>query len=282
MDYFLIGLETIIHCWYPFHIMRLYTINLDRSTERLRRVKVFFGKQNLKLTRISAIDSQVISDTEYATLTAKQCWVEPLTRGEVACFLSHRLALQHIAKEAESYGAIFEDDVILSKSAHFFLKDSGWIPKGVDILKIETQHKKVRLGPSITVREGFTIARLKSTHIMAAAYIVSKQAAARLAGQMNCVSIPFDHFLFNFEYGIAPFLNIYQQVPAIAMQAELTSTLENERAQNKRAKKQKRRLIQTLHREVRRIGTRNCNGLQGLIINTITNEQWKRIPFEKD
>ncbi|RCL03256.1 MAG: glycosyltransferase [Candidatus Tokpelaia sp. JSC189] len=260
--------------------MRLYVINLDRSSDRLRRVEIFFRKQNLELTRITAVDAQTISDMDYDILTAKRRWPEPLTRGEVACFLSHRLALQKIAEEEESYSAIFEDDVILSRSAHLFLKDSSWIPKGTDIVKIETQHKKVWLGPSATVGEGFTIARLKSTHIMAAAYIISKQTAARLTGQMDCIPAPIDHFLFNFEYGIAPLLNIYQQVPAIVIQGKFVSTLENERMQNEGIKKKKRTLMQTLHREIRRIGTRSRTGLWGLTINTITNEQWKQIPFE--
>lgn len=261
--------------------MKLYVINLDRSTDRLRRLEMLFGAQNLKLTRIAAVDARTISDTDYGILTAKQRWPEPLTRGEVACFLSHRLALQHIAEGAEAYGAVFEDDVTLSSSAHLFLKDSRWIPDGTDIVKIETQRKKVWLGPPAAVVDGFTLARLKSTHIMAAAYIISKRAAARLIDQMDCVPAPFDHFLFSFEYGIAPVMKMYQQIPAIAVQAELISTLEDERSRNERTKKQKRTLMQTLQREIRRVGTRSRTGLWGLTINAITDGQWKRIPFEK-
>jgi len=262
--------------------MKLYVINLDRSSDRLCRLEKLFEQQQLELTRIAAVDAKTICDRDYEKLTAKKhLWPEPLTRGEVACFMSHRLALQHIVQGREAYGVIFEDDVALSPHAHMFLKDDCWIPCEADIVKIETQNKKVWLGPPTTIMNGFRLSCLKGTHIMAAAYIVSKRAAAYLVGKMEHACTPFDHFLFNFDYGIAADLKIYQLDPAIAVQAKLASTLEADRMRREHEKNKKRTLKQILQREILRIGTRSRTGLWGLKTNLATKEQWKRISFDK-
>jgi len=262
--------------------MKLYVINLARSPGRLHRLEKLFRQQKLKLARIMAVDANTICDADYAALTARQWWPEPLTRGEVACFLSHRLVLQHIAQGPDAYGAVFEDDVALSSRAQMFLTNDHWIPAGTDLVKIETQPgKKVWLGPPTVIMGGFSLAKLKSTHIMAAAYIVSRHAAAYLAGQMEQAWAPFDHFLFSFDYGIAANLKIYQLDPTIAIQAQLTSTLEDDRVRQTCEKKRRRTPMQTLQREIRRIGIRSRTGLRGLKINLTGKEKWKCIPFDK-
>lgn len=262
--------------------MKLYVINLERSPDRLSRLEKIFRRQKLALTCIKAIDARVIGDAAYHHLTEHAHWPEPMTRGEIACFLSHRLALEQVATEPEAYGAIFEDDITLSARAHLFLENENWIPPGADIVKLETQGKKIWLGPPAAVADGFTVAELKSSHIMAAAYIVSKQAAAYLVGKMASAYAPFDHFLFNFDYSTARTLRLYQLDPAIVIQAPLASTLEHERAQHAAEKKHKRRLPQTLHREMRRIAMRSRIGLWGLKTNLFTTQRWKRVNFDKE
>ncbi|RCL01808.1 MAG: glycosyl transferase [Candidatus Tokpelaia sp. JSC085] len=261
--------------------MKLYVINLDRSSDRLRRIERLFAQQDLRLTRIQAIDAKDISDADYKKFTERKRWPDPITRGEVACFLSHRLALQQIAQESEAYSAIFEDDVILSSHARFFLKNWLWIPSGVHLIKIETDGKKVWLGPPVAHLDVFTLARLKSTHIMAAAYIVSKKTAAYLAEKMEYVYAPVDHFLFNIDFDIAMALQVHQLDPAIVVQANLTSTLQHDRAQHQYDKKKKRSLLQKLQREMLRIIIRSYTGLWGIKKNMTSNEQWKRIPFDQ-
>lgn len=263
------------------HGMKLYVINLERSPERLSRMQTLFAQQGLTLSRITAIDAQSIADNEFERLTTGKTWPEPLTRGEVACFLSHRLALHHIAQGAEAYGAVFEDDITLSPQARFFLGDASWIAPGTDVVKLETQGKKIWLGEGVSVRAHFSLAPLKSTHIMAAAYIVSKQAAAALVAQMQAVPAPFDHFLFNFEQPFAGNLTLCQLDPAIAIQAGLASTLQGERHRHDHDKRQKRTWMQTVQREILRIGRRSRTGWRGLRINLAGKEQWKRVAFDK-
>ncbi|RCL02410.1 MAG: glycosyl transferase [Candidatus Tokpelaia sp. JSC161] len=262
--------------------MKLYVINLDLYPERFFRLNEIFAQQGLTPRRIRALDMKNISDTDYKNLTRKSFWPERMTRGEIACFLSHRTALQQLAEEQEAYGAVFEDDVILSNNAHLFLKNYFWIPSGVDLVKLETQGKKVWLGHSIKNVNNFSLGRLKSSHILAAAYIVSKKSALYLIKKMEDVCAPFDHFLFNLDYGIANKLKIYQLDPAIARQSNVRSTLEYERAQYRDERKKKRTMMGILQREFCRLGRRSYIGLRGIKINCFSEDKWKKIDFDSN
>lgn len=261
--------------------MKLYLINLDRSLDRLQRLENIFSQLNLNFIRVQAVDGKLLEDPLIEKLTQQRTWYEPLTRGEIACFLSHKSALQLVADGKDNYAAIFEDDVTLSTDAAEFLSNEDWIPKTADIVKIETHGKKVWLGKAQKLKNEHSISRLKSRHIMAAAYIVSKTAAKRLVNLMEQATAPFDHYLFNPKFQIFEKFEMWQLDPAIVIQANLKSTLEGDRLKLKVEKKQKRTLSKTLLRETKRIFSRAKVGIWGMYINFFTHEKWKRIKYKK-
>jgi len=247
--------------------MKSYVINLDRAPERLAAITAQFQAQALEFTRQTAVDSTTISD--------KACLPFELlsSKDEIACFLSHRLLWQKIAENSAPYAAVFEDDALLSPHACRFLEHWGWIPPDADIVKIETQRKKVWLGAPQKLDSTFSVARLKSTHILSAGYIISRRAAARLFQTSSRISLPLDHFLFNFNYEPAQSLVLYQLDRAIVRQAGATGSLRGK-------PKSVMSMRQKLPRELRRLGTNGTRGLWGLRINLTTDECWKRIPFD--
>lgn len=261
--------------------LKNYIINLDRSPDRLLRLEKIFSSLNLRITRVVAVDGEKLDDATLNDVAKRNIWPDAMTRGEIACFLSHAEAIRKIRDGKEDYGAVFEDDVELSPAAEYFLNETGWIPHDADIVKIETYGKKVWLGAPHPVFSGYTIARLKGTHIMAAAYIMSKAAAARFLTHMEQISAPFDHLIFNQKLPVFDDFIIYQLDPAIVRQAKLASTLQHGRKTIDENKRKKRTLIQTLKRETKRLFTRARTGLWGLQLNVFSREQWKRIPFDK-
>jgi len=272
--------------------MKLYVINLERAQTRLERMQTIFAAHNLSFTRIKAIDGAQLDEETYKEINAVNLWLEALTHGEVACFLSHKKALETLIADKVPYGVIFEDDVQLGEAAEKILASSVWLPAGateaaeMEIVKLETSGKKVWLGsPQPVMVEGgslapFTLAAIKSTHIMAAAYVISRDAAVRLLQLMQQASAPFDHFLFNFSLGNAQKFALYQLDPAIVIQADLPSTLEGARAKNKKRLKQRRSFRQTLKRELLRLVARTRTGIWGIKTNFVTADQWKRVPFK--
>ena len=260
--------------------MKLYVINLDRSPDRLDRLEKIFGNLNLGFTRVAAIDGLHLDEKFIADVRRHQLWPDPLTRGEIACFLSHRAVLEKVAAGDDDFAAIFEDDVILSGDAGDFLNNDHWIPAGADIVKIETHYKKVWLGKSQTLKQGYQIAPLKSRHIMAAGYIVSRQAATRLCTMMGKITFPFDHFLFNPKCHVFEQFEMWQLDPAIVRQAGLISTLSDDRIKIDRENKSKRVASKTLRREIKRFFSRAKIGLWGIYVNYLTHGHWKRVKYK--
>lgn len=260
--------------------MKLYVINLDRSPDRIERLDKIFKNLNLSFIRVPAIDGLKLEEKFISEVRKKQLWPDPLTRGEIACFLSHKAALTKVANGQDRFAAIFEDDVTLSDDAHYFLKNDEWIPQNAEIVKIETHGKKVWMGEGIDLKNGYCIAPLKSRHIMAAGYIISKEAAKKLCSMMGTITFPFDHFLFNPKCHVFEQFIMWQLDPAIVRQAGLKSTLENDRTKIDKDKKQKRAISKTILREIKRMVVRAKTGLWGIYVNCLTREKWKRVKFK--
>ncbi len=257
--------------------MKFYLINLDRSTDRLSFMAEQFRNLGLEYVRVPAVDGRSLTTSEVQALTAvDDRWKAPLTRSEIGCFLSHRRCLEQIVQASEPYAIVVEDDIEFADDALNFFKEMSWIPDDTDLLKIETNGKKVLIDtPTRCGDTGYAVARLHSTHIMSAGYIISKDAAAFLLARMERIWAPIDQFIFSAEHGIFKELVIYQCTPAVCRQFGLESTLDKDR----RRTYQRPPLLRRLVREVKRAGRRSRTGLWGIWVNTRTRQQWRRIPF---
>lgn len=255
--------------------MKAYLINLDRSPERLVRMQEQFAKASIPFERVAAVDGKNLSDQEISAIVRTPAWVQPLTRTEIGCFLSHRKCLELIAEGEDKYAAIFEDDVSLSADAHRFFTTDDWIPENADLIKIESQGKKVLTDrPVVTISGRYTVAQLRSQHILAAGYIISRDRARALLCCMNDAASPIDHLLFTPSCGFFPQMTVYQVSPAICMQAGLESTLSPERSLQYQCPAKMQKFL----REMKRLVRRSRTGLWGIYINLFTRKRWGRIP----
>jgi glycosyl transferase family 25 len=89
---------------------------LDRSTERRQRIENALDRYELIAERIPAVDGSQLTDAElfshYDPNKNSSKYFTPLNKSEIACFLSHRKALQQFVEEGDSDLAIvLEDDV---------------------------------------------------------------------------------------------------------------------------------------------------------------------------
>src|SRR4051812_1789277 len=65
-------------------------INLRESTDRLRFQEQQFARLGVSFKRLDAVQASSIAKDVYADVVC--AWQRPISRGELACFLSHRLA----------------------------------------------------------------------------------------------------------------------------------------------------------------------------------------------
>lgn len=203
--------------------MDIYLINLARRPDRLAAMASQAKTLGLRLTRLDARDAR---DSDMGTIDQ---WFQPggplgeIPRGDKCCSLSHRDAWQRLVDSGASHAAVLEDDVVLKDGARFVLHGDDWIPKGIDLIKLEhygPPGQSVLLSDFAEIGHGFRIARMHSRHTGAAAYILSRRAAEILLA-IPRFDLPVDHLLFNpNNSAVFSRLQPWQLLPAIARQQD--------------------------------------------------------------
>ncbi|PWJ93052.1 glycosyl transferase family 25 [Mesorhizobium loti] len=233
--------------------MKCMVINLDRSPDRLAHVTAEFAKIGVLFDRVPAVDA--LHHPEFAETSSS------LTPTEVACLMSHKVCWKIIADGDDAFGAIFEDDILLSEAAGPMLSDDGWIPADADIVKLETGLRKTVIAMKRTsVSRAFSVARLYGLHFGSAGYILSRQAALDLIARS--LVAPADEVIFDPSLPTSSSKTIYQLLPALCVQHDLvrekasglTSLLSEERLVRARANSApKRSPVEKLVVETRRV-----------------------------
>ena len=100
-----------------------------------------------------------------------------LTRFELACLESHKLAWREFLGEPAEHACFLEDDLHIRRGLAALVGNAAWIPADAHCVKLDTYLQKVGLGnrePAIGSRE---VARLYTRHQSSAAYMLSREGA---------------------------------------------------------------------------------------------------------
>lgn len=226
--------------------MSIFVISLDSAVERRQHIEAEFKKYLVDFNFYDAI-TPVTSDEAAKSVGIDLSRRGDLTKGEVACLLSHVMLWKKIVDLDLKYMAIFEDDIYLGENIQNFFSDFSWIPEDVHIIKLEAFDKKVDMAffPKLS-KDGRSLYHLKAMHLGGAGYILSKAAAehylALIANMPKLV--PVDHILFGCDVKYGKY-ETYQITPAICAQDfyvynkydNLPSHLEEDRSVRHRAEK---------------------------------------------
>ncbi|WP_062117531.1 glycosyltransferase family 25 protein [Aureimonas sp. AU40] len=171
-----------------------FVINLDRSRERLEAVRAEAAALGIDLIRVPAVDGKTVPEADQDALDRagflRRHGKRPMP-GEYGCYVSHVAALRRIAAgEAES-GVVFEDDVRplpeLLPVLQSLSEADDW-----DVVRF-AHHRRVRRKAIRNLAQG---RQLFATYFgptgSAAAYIVRREAAGRLADALVPMQLPFD------------------------------------------------------------------------------------------
>ena len=187
--------------------MKIFLINLDRDTERLAHMRKQLD--GVAFERVPAVDGSKDPPT-----------TKGLTRFELACLESHRIAWRQFLNSSENCACIVEDDLHIWPGFAGLTRSDSWIPAGAHSVKLDTYLQKVELGERRVAVGDRQIAQLYSRHQSSAAYILTREGAARYLDLTASASLPADYALFpNHPRRLG--LQIYQLIPAIAIQDHL-------------------------------------------------------------
>ena len=207
--------------------MKSYIINLDRSPDRWEFMQKQFSliNKDLPIERVTAIDGMRLSDETVAQHYAPELTypfsvrTSPLTKGEIACFLSHRKCWELIAQGNDEYAAIFEDDLVLSPAVENFLANGDWIPKKANIVKLEKAADYVWADTqSVQFISDHHLYEFFSDNLGCGAYIVSRSAAASLLSNTKHFSLPVDHVVFDDRFPYFDLSSNWLVSPAVCIQ----------------------------------------------------------------
>ena len=146
--------------------MKVYLINLDRHPDRLAHMRKQLDA--IAFERIAAVDGSSQPPT-----------AKGLTRFELACLESHKVAWRRFLAGPEAYACFLEDDLHVWPGLAELTGREAWIPADAHSIKIDTYLQAVELGERSAAIGGRELARLHSRHQSSAAYILSREGAAR-------------------------------------------------------------------------------------------------------
>lgn len=173
--------------------------------------------------RINACNGQAMDEEQVRRVYCPREGERPLTRSEVACFLSHRAAWKRIAALESGHGAVFEDDVHFSRSLARLLSDASWLTGDMHVVKLDKATRRhIELGAAGVPAGGVRIRRLLSLHVGCGAYILSRACAAALLERTETFSQPVDHAIFDPATTVIPDFMLWQADPAVCIHQQFS------------------------------------------------------------
>jgi glycosyl transferase, family 25 len=219
--------------------MQAFFINLQRRPDRRDAQRLQLAALRVPAMRIDALDAETADRRDIELGFAPNGPLGILSAADKACSQSHRRAWRALVASGNRFGLIVEDDIAFDPAAAALLQSDGWIPDGIELVKLEhfgPPHQRVLVDDVRTIPTGHRLARLLSRHAGAGAYVLSRRLAETLLDPAILWPVPVDHMLFS-PY-ISPVFDIltpYQLLPAIGRQCGSASDIVRSRKARQRS-----------------------------------------------
>ena len=208
--------------------MLLFVINMDGSVERMANIGEQLNSLCVQYQRVSAIDGRKLSESEFNRLTyplthigSKVKFTRELTKGEVGCFLSHKLCWEKLLTSNEKWALILEDDVVISPHAGRYLKCDDWLPPDVKLCQLNSpcELKWGRIGKDRKeVDSNITLVQpIYPTPVGGFAYFISREAAFEAVKLSDKFPAPVDDFLFSPWFEISKKFTVWRTSPSLVI-----------------------------------------------------------------
>lgn len=184
------------------HPIGVLLINLDTREDRLSVMSAALDALGIACHRISAVDGRRVPEADLAC-SRKTGPIGAMPDTTRACTASHVKAWQHILDTGLRHALILEDDAALHPDVKTLIADDGWIPAGVNLVKVEKfapkRASKILAGQVLarTPSGSGELRRMHSRHTGSAGYIISRKGAEIALSLSGSYDVPVDHLLFN-------------------------------------------------------------------------------------
>jgi glycosyl transferase family 25 len=206
---------------------RLPVFYINLSTRPDRRV---FMEQQLERLGIVAerIEAATIGEVPQSLIDihSSRQLAFPVSVGDLACGLSHQSVWRRMAELRVPAAVVLEDDAMLSDTVLPFLAADILQRLNADLVHLETRRSRVCLGPPRTEIGAIRVHELQSSHMGAAAYIVSQSIAEASLRHPLVNMMGVDRFLFGRGGPHLLCSKVLQLYPSPAVQLDRLDTTE--------------------------------------------------------
>jgi glycosyl transferase family 25 len=169
----------------------IFWINLDGRSDRRGFMERQFARLGLIAERIAAVTPETLGSETRAMGPA-------LAASELCVTASHRIAWRRLLDLERAHALILEDDAYLSAMLPAFLRAAPADIEGLDLVRIETGRRRVRVGPPTHALScGVTLHRAHSDQWGTAGYLISHRCARRMLEEPRLFAAPLDRALFD-------------------------------------------------------------------------------------
>lgn len=171
--------------------MNYYCINLKSATTRKCKISEQAQAASIDIIFIEAIEGSRLDINAIASYnkSKRSRYMYDMEPNEIACTLSHRLALETFLNDPHPYCVVLEDDAIFTESIDADIANLLHRVKGFDLLKLESRDSK-----------GYEIGQVDGTRIMlplkggngATGILYTKSGARKLLASLEDFYFPFD------------------------------------------------------------------------------------------
>ena len=208
--------------------MRVYLVNLQRHGERRERIATMLAREGLEMVWRPGLDGARLRERPgppAPTIGAFPSQRTRLSRFQIACLVSHRMAWRRFLKSADTHALVVEDDVHFGEGFGEVVASEQLRQAPFDLIRLEA------FAPRVLVdrRRGFpvggrTVYPLLSHNPGAGGYCINRRAAAELLKMTRSAPEEVDHVMFDVprlqRLGMHR-LRIGQMLPAIVIQDHL-------------------------------------------------------------
>lgn len=204
----------------------LVLINLDKSPDRLDRMRQRLEAVGLPWQRIAAIDGRAMDYEAHPDLDRagfEKYHGKRVSAGEVGCYLSHLQALSTFLASGGEFAVILEDDVVFEAGFAELLERLLERSDAWDMVKLSGFHSGTPL-PLVSLNDDYTLAVPLSRHTGAGAYLVNRRAAQRLVDSLLPMRLPYDH-AFDRSWELDFRMRLVTPLPVNQMPGDASSTI---------------------------------------------------------
>jgi glycosyl transferase family 25 len=168
-------------------LIPVYVINLKESAARREHMTKELMKAKIPFTLFPAISGKELEETGGT-----------VSKNQTACALSHLHAVRLIAEGKDEFGAVFEDDILVSPDTRLFLDSRvlRTLPR-FDVMHLCNLMKRPGLTMNLARISGkYDIRTGPSPPVGMQALVYRRSAAQRIVREITEISAPIDQILF--------------------------------------------------------------------------------------